>query len=64
MEMEKMDISKKEIEDRGGRILAQTDVLSRLVREQLTRKEKKVEIMWRFSDLKDTFRHLLLDLTQ
>ena len=63
MEMGKMDISKKAIEEKGKRILTELNRIYELVEKERQTREKKIEMKKRLNGCMDSFRLLLFDLT-
>ena len=58
-----MDISKREIEERGERILNEVNRIHDLMGKERRTREEKIEIKKRLNGCVDSFRLLLFDLT-
>ena len=63
METEKMDMSKREIEERSGEILGEMNILNDLMEKKRQTKTDKIEMRRRLNDCESSFRHLLFELT-
>ena len=61
--MEKMDISKKTIEEKGKRILTELNRIHELMEKGRQTRGEKVEMKNRLNGCMDSFRLLLFDLT-
>ena len=62
METEKMDVSKREVEERGMKILNEFDKISELMDKKRQSKADKIEMRRRLNDCMGSFHLLIFDL--